>query len=291
MIRTTVLHLLYPIVIAYGLISYVLLQNAGYSIVSSTYVPAVSGAILIVILEFMFPYRKDWIPNRTDVLNDLIFMGLVQILLPRLLSFLVALTLLRFVQFHEWAIDAFWPHTINPFVQALLMMLTAEFLRYWLHRACHESNTLWRLHAVHHSVHKLYWTNVGRFHPIEKMLQYSLDALPFILLGVSEEVLAIYFIFYGLNGFFQHSNIDVRLGFLNYIISGPELHRWHHSYLTKEANANYGNNLIVWDLLFGTRFLPKNRAVEELGLKNRGYPLDFATQMKTPFIKGMDQGS
>jgi len=31
---------------------------------------------------------------------------------------------------------------------------------------------------VHHYPHKLYWLNVGRFHPIEKALQYMLDMLP-----------------------------------------------------------------------------------------------------------------
>lgn len=32
------------------------------------------------------------------------------------------------------------------------MVLAVDFLRYWLHRAAHENDTLWRLHSVHHSV-------------------------------------------------------------------------------------------------------------------------------------------
>ena len=32
----------------------------------------------------------------------------------------------------------------------------------------------------------------GRFHPIEKAIQYAVDTLPFALLGVSNEVLAAY---------------------------------------------------------------------------------------------------
>ena len=69
------------------------------------------------------------------------------------------------------------------------------------------------------------------------------------------------------------------------------LHRWHHSKLIEESNRNYGNNLIVWDLLFGSWFLPKDRRVGDLGLINRNYPLDFASQMKTPFISGLDKES
>jgi sterol desaturase/sphingolipid hydroxylase (fatty acid hydroxylase superfamily) len=121
------------------------------------------------------------------------------------------------------------------------------------------------------------------------MIQYLVDALPFLLLGVSETVLAMYFVFYSVNGFFQHCNIKLRLGFLNYLVSGPELHRWHHSKHTAESNHNYGNNLIVWDLVFGSWYLPRDRAVDELGLINRNYPMDFKSQMLTPFSKGLDK--
>jgi len=101
--------------------------------------------------------------------------------------------------------------------------------------------------------------------------------------------LALYFVFYAINGFFQHCNINLRLGALNYLISGPELHRWHHSIDYREADKNYGNNLIIWDLIFGTYFLPKSRTVGDLGLLNRQYPQSFIAQMKTPFVNKLDK--
>jgi sterol desaturase/sphingolipid hydroxylase (fatty acid hydroxylase superfamily) len=67
------------------------------------------------------------------------------------------------------------------------------------------------------------------------------------------------------------------------------LHRWHHSVKIKESNKNFGNNLIVWDLLFGTWHLPKAKNVERLGLINRNYPLGLIDQLKSPFINGLDQ--
>ena len=33
-----------------------------------------------------------------------------------------------------------------------------------------------------------------------------------LALGVREDVLSLYFVWYAVNGFFQHSNVDVRLG-------------------------------------------------------------------------------
>ena len=172
---------------------------------------------------------------------------------------------------------------------AISRLLVAELLRYPLHVAAHNTKTLWRLHAVHHSPKKLYWLNVGRFHPAEKALQYTLDTLPFILVGVGPEVVALYFVFYAVNGFYQHSNVDVRYGLLNYIVSGPELHRWHHSKRIHESNRNYGNNLIVWDLVFGTWFFPRDARVGDLGLFNRNYPPDFIGQMTAPLTPGLDK--
>jgi len=59
--------------------------------------------------------------------------------------------------------------------------------------------------------------------------------------------------------------------------------------IIKESNKNFGNNLIVWDLLFGTWYLPKAKKVDQLGLINRNYPLGLIEQLKSPFINGLDQ--
>ena len=280
----------YPVVMLSCIIAHYWLLATGTGLQAATYVPVISGALIITLLELKFSCRKEWAGNKNDFANDATYMVLVQILLPRLLSFAIAITLLDYFQVHQLTFKGWWPQTWPVWAQAILMLTTADFLRYWLHVASHNWIPLWRLHAVHHSPHKLYWVNVGRFHPVEKTLQFVFDTLPFIILGIKEEVLALYFVFYAVNGFFQHSNVNVKLGPLNYIVSGPELHRWHHSMVTEESNRNYGNNLIIWDILFGTRFLPNDRQVGELGLKNRHYPMTFLAQLKTPFIKGIDQG-
>jgi len=282
--------LIYPAVMILVIGLHFQLLNLAWVIHWAAYVPVMLGALTVNLLERKFPHQPQWQPDRYDWGNDLVFMLLVQVLLPRFLSFFIAVTLLAALQQYGMVLEGFWPHQWPIAVQALLMLLAADLLRYWLHRAAHEWPPLWRLHAVHHSPKKLYWLNVGRFHPLDKSLQYLLDALPFIVLGVSAEVLALYFVFYAINGFFQHCNIELRLGALNYLISGPELHRWHHSKIIAESNNNYGNNLIIWDIAFGTRFLPDDKQVEELGLINRSYPTSFWTQMKTPFIKGLDKG-
>ena len=279
----------YPGTMAAAFLIYAGLDSAGLSVVGSSYAAAVFAAVAITGLEILIPYRRAWQPDRSDVKNDFLFMVAVQMVLPQALTLLFGISLLRYFGTHGIEVTQAWPHDLPLLLQVLLMLLIAEFFRYWLHVAAHKIPLLWRLHAVHHSVHKLYWLNVGRFHPVEKALQYLLDALPFIVVGVSEEVLAGYLIFYAVNGFFQHSNVDARYGILNYVVSGAELHRWHHSIITGESNHNYGNNLIVWDLLFGSWFLPRDRRVGDLGLINRAYPLDFRSQMITPLTPRLDK--
>lgn len=282
--------LIYPMIMVGALWLHTYLKSLGLALLWATYLPVAAGALLITVLERFQSHRPGWRPDQKEVKADLAFMIFVQILLPRLLAFFLAVSALRWLQARDLSLDGFWPHDMPALLQAGLMILIADFFRYWLHRASHEwSPRLWNLHAVHHSPQKLYWFNVGRFHPLEKGLQFLCDAAPFLLLGISETVLALYFLFYALNGFLQHSNIRIHLGWLNCLISGPELHRWHHSWEVRESNKNYGNNLIVWDLLFGSYFLPKDREVEDLGLKNRNYPGSFLSQMKTPFHPGLDQ--
>ncbi len=264
-------------------------RAAGLAILPSAYAAAIIGAGAVTLLEFAIPYDRNWQPPWAEVKNDLAFMLAVQILVPQALSLGAAALLLRSAQDTQLAAAGIWPGHWPLAAQVVLMLLAAEFLRYWLHVAAHNMNFLWRLHAVHHSPKRLYWLNVGRFHPLEKALQFLLDALPFIVLGAAEEALAFYFVFYAVNGFFQHSNVDARYGLLNYIVSGAELHRWHHSRSPQESNHNYGNNLIVWDLAFGSWFLPKGRRVGELGLLNRDYPQDFVSQMLAPLTPGLDK--
>lgn len=275
---------LYPSIIVFTVFLHTAVNATGSSLLVSTYLPVVLSLAVILYFESAFPERSNWRPRRQEVKTDISFLLLVQVLLPKGLAFVVSVSLLKTLPTEQMVAWSLWPHDWPVFAQTLLMVLIADFFRYWFHRASHQLDFLWRFHAVHHSPNVLYSLNVGRFHPIEKSLQYLFDMLPFVILGVAPEALALYFVFYSVNGFLQHCNIRLRYGWLNYVISGAELHRWHHVRDPKEAACNFGNNIIIWDLLFGTYFFPKDRRVGELGLKNRNYPATFMEQMKTPFI-------
>lgn len=277
--------LAYPGVMLLAVLAHTKLLEQQQPLLMSTYAPVIMAALLVTLLEIVTPHKTSWAPDKKDVRNDALFMIVVQMVVPRLLAFVAVIALVEPVKNAGVSLSGLWPHQWSLASQVILMLVVVELFRYWLHRAAHNIPLLWRLHAVHHSPEKLYWLNVGRFHPIEKGLQFMLDALPFLLMGVSENVIAMYFVLYAINGFFQHSNIKLRFGWLNYLISSAELHRWHHSRTVEESNTNYGNNLIIWDLVFGSWFLPKDRTIDDIGLVNRGYPKSFLAQMGTPFVE------
>ncbi|MEK6804222.1 MAG: sterol desaturase family protein [Nitrospirota bacterium] len=279
----------YPALLLACVIGNLALFHMGAGVLVATYVPVTLGTLLILALEGLLPYRPDWRPSRAEVIQDSTFLALVHVVLPKVLAATSVFVIVDVLNGRDWVVASWWPHDSPVPAQTVLMVLIVDGLRYWLHRLSHEWEPLWRVHAVHHAPQRLYTLNVGRFHPIDKGLQFLFDALPFIALGLREDVLSLYFVWYAVNGFFQHSNVDVRLGWLNYVVSGPELHRWHHSMRKEESNHNYGNHLIVWDVIFGSRYLPDNRAVGALGLANRRYPSGFVDQMTAPFTPDLDK--
>jgi sterol desaturase/sphingolipid hydroxylase (fatty acid hydroxylase superfamily) len=270
---------LYPVVVGSSLLLFSWSLRAGITPSVAAYHALAMGTVAIIVAELLMPYRTGWQPDRRSVLTDILYLGIVQAAVPAL-----AAAALIYVTGHlNLSPAAIWPDQLPLAFQVILMVVIADFGRYWLHRASHASPILWRLHAVHHAPEDLHALNVGRFHPIEKAMQFAFDTVPFLLLGVSDTVIAGYLVFYAVNGFFQHSNINLSLGVLNHFVSGPELHRWHHAREPELSDHNFGNNLIIWDSLFGTRLLPRELEVQNLGLRNRSYPTDLIRQMVAPF--------
>ena len=275
----------YPVLIVGSFTLFFWMRESGAPLLFASYVSVLIGALGVILHESFNPARNEWRPGSQDVISDGMFLVIVQVGIPAALKILLPAAIIAFAGNSVFTALDFWPKHWPLLGQIGLMLLVAEFFRYWIHRLMHEFNPLWKLHAVHHASDKLYTINVGRFHPLDKAIQFLGDSLPFLLLGVGPDVFAAYFVFYAVNGFYQHSNADVRLGLLNWVVAGPELHRWHHSTVIAEGHANYGNNLIIWDACFGTRLLPNKRTVAEVGIGNKKWPRGFLSQIVAPLTQ------
>jgi sterol desaturase/sphingolipid hydroxylase (fatty acid hydroxylase superfamily) len=245
-----------------------------------------AAIVAIVAAERALPFRREWNRSHGDLGVDVVHalvsgIGTTQLVRPLIVlgGASVAAALSAKVGATLW--PAGWP----LLAQLALALVIAELPQYWLHRWQHEREWLWRFHAVHHSAPRLYWLNAARFHPIDLGLLYVVGYVPLVVLGCEADVILLFGLFDAVFGMLQHCNADVRLGWLNRVFSMAEPHRWHHSRTLHEANTNYGSNLIVWDLVFGTFYLPRDRqpplAIGIAGMED--FPATYLGQIAAPF--------
>lgn len=171
-----------------------------------------------------------------------------------------------------------WPW----WAQFAVFLLVNDFLRYWLHRWYHESNLLWRIHRVHHTVVEMDAMSTFRVHLLEAVIKYGVIVLPFYIAGVNKWVVVTYTCIDILKGFWHHANLRTYIGRWNYIFNSAEMHWWHHSVEARGQRANYGSIFSIWDWLFRTAYWPRGIWPERIGVDGMErfpdhYPGQFAS--------------
>jgi sterol desaturase/sphingolipid hydroxylase (fatty acid hydroxylase superfamily) len=252
----------------------------------SVLLPAVLLASILWVawLERVLPYRRDWNRARGDLLADALYLPTTSAVAALMRPAVATVGVLAAGWLSERFGASLWPHRWPLAAQLALSWVVVELFAYWPHRWLHEVPLLWRLHATHHSPERLYWLNATRAHPLEHVFRSTFNMLPLALAGASTELIALQAITDAVVGLFQHANVDIRLGPLNYVFSAAPVHRWHHSRSRGEADHNYGDNFIFWDLVFGTYYHPREREVEALGIAGLGaFPNGYLAQLAAPF--------
>jgi sterol desaturase/sphingolipid hydroxylase (fatty acid hydroxylase superfamily) len=248
----------------------------------------IASVVALILAERWLAFRPAWQRTHGDVGTDLAHALVSGIGVTRLAEAMVRVGgVVLAGKLSALLGAAVWPTGWPLLVQLGLALVIAEFPQYWLHRLQHEHDALWRFHAVHHSAPRLYWLNAARFHPVDLFLLYVVGDVPLGVLGCPTEVIALFALFDAVFGMLQHSNIAVRLGPLNWLLSAAEPHRWHHSRTPAEANSNFGSNLLVWDLVFGTFFLPRREPPVAIGIADLpAFPTGYLAQLAAPFRWG-----
>lgn len=238
---------------------------------------------LVALLEHVLPHNPEWNHSDGQIVNDLT-LNFFGVWLTNKLSQAGIVALLVGPQ--VWLANRFggelWPGGWPMAAQVALGLVLVDLGGYTAHRLAHEIPLLWRFHALHHSSTRLCFINTGRFHPGDTLLSVVVSSPILILSGAPAEVLLWIAAVANYVGILTHSNLDVRPGIFSYVFNTPELHRWHHSYSPDEANRNYGNTTILYDLLLGTYFNPARPAPRKLGIFAR-MPQTIAGQLLSPF--------
>ena len=166
--------------------------------------------------------------------------------------------------------------------QAVAILVMGDFIGYWSHRLFH-GRRLWKFHAVHHSSKELDWLSAARLHPVNEIATRVLQSVPFVFLGFSPLVIAAYIPLLTFYAIFIHANVSWDFGPLRYGIATPLFHRWHHTCEDEAIDTNFAGLLPVWDLVFGTLYLPKGKVPMKFGVHDDSVPDGFWGQMNYPF--------
>jgi sterol desaturase/sphingolipid hydroxylase (fatty acid hydroxylase superfamily) len=293
LLRATGRIAVYPASMAAAVWTVIAAMDAGVESGLAVVAVNVAAALVVLVFERVLPYRRAWNASAGDVRTDVLHAAFNGVTgeIGRLLT-VAGLTFVS-VRLSTALGTGLWPSRWPLWAQLALAFPIGELPVYWIHRLEHRGGFLWRLHAVHHSAPRLYFLNATRNHPIDAVVSLAFLVAPLVLLGAGERLLAVAMVVWAVHALFQHGNVDVRLGPLNWLLSMAEVHRWHHSRRIDEANANYGQTLLVWDIVFGTRRVPEGREPpEDVGLAGLpAYPAGWLGQLASPFDRALWQAT
>ena len=166
--------------------------------------------------------------------------------------------------------------------QAGLYLLGNDFVMYVTHRLFHSAR-LWRFHAVHHSSEQLEWISAGRFHPVDQVFHSVLADVVMLLLGIPPEIIVWVLPFSAGTSAMVHANLDWSFGPFRFVLASPVYHRWHHTSAERGGSSNFAGTFPVFDLLFGTYYMPAGERPDAYGVDDANFPRDFTRQLLHPF--------
>ena len=201
-------------------------------------------------------------------------------------------------------LDGLWPGVTDlALVSFVLYLVVFDFVHYWIHRAQHQSNAWWALHALHHSQRQMTMWSDNRNHLLDDMLTSLILSAVAVLIGVGPGQFVALVAISQLSENFQHANVRLWFGRVGERLwVSPRFHRRHHSVgIGHEfdvqgrkvlGGCNFGVLLPWWDMLFGTadfqlRYDPTG--VRDQVEQGRDYGRGFWAQQRLGLLRLLDR--
>lgn len=241
------------------------------------------SSLIFIFIEKLFALRKQQPVFRAEWQTDFQYFLINHLVV----GFILLATNLMVHELFDWAASdgiRGWIANLNFWVALFLIILVADLVQYWTHRAYHEIPALWRIHAIHHSVKSMDWLAGSRQHILELLITRTLVLAPIYVLGFGKEVIDAYIIIVGFQAVFNHANVSVRLGPLRYLIVTPNFHHWHHSQDEEALDKNYAAHYAFLDYLFGSAVKSDKLWPKDYGVLGDYVPNGFFKQFKFPFL-------
>ncbi len=275
----------WPVVVMLSSAGFALGFATGQAVVALMLVPGVAWAVIGALEVWIPAVRQEstWRDPQAlrDVFHTVVGQGFGNQLGAAMVAGALALS-------SGWAGGrlgfALWPADWPLALQVVLGVFLADGVDYARHRAEHEWNWLWPVHALHHSVDRMHVLKSGRGHFLDMVLRHVVVFLPLAAIGMPTAILLAYVAAVTVLGPIGHSNVDVRLPrFLHRVLMTPHVHRLHHAREPELAFSNYANVFPVWDVLFGTFQDPTRVRPAGFGIENDTMPASLWGQLAAPF--------
>ncbi len=251
-------------------------------------------SIWIVILLIIFiPLERLCSQRRQPVVRPEFFIDLGYFFLNGLLPKLLLILPLSAI---AWGVHHFapsgllyiWASQLSLRTRLVLAVIVGDLGTYWGHRWSHQNPLLWRFHAIHHSAKAMDWLVNTRAHPLDLVFTRVCGLVPLYLLGLAQPTdgeVDLVPVLYALCGyvwsFIIHANLGWRFGWLERAIATPAFHHWHHANDERASiDTNYAAIFPIFDIIFGTFYLPK-RWPKQYGIETN-MPSDLTGQLLQP---------
>jgi lathosterol oxidase len=236
---------------------------------------------VFIPLERLFALRPDQAVFRRHWLVDLSYFFVNSLLV----EVLTVVTLTPALILFDWARVEVVAQQVRELplpAQVCAMVMVADLTQYWVHRMFHTVGLLWPFHAIHHSVEAMDWLAGSRLHLVDVILTRGLTYVPIFVLGFSRSALLLYVFLVAAQATFIHANVRWTLTPLRRIVATPAFHHWHHSADDEARDKNFAVHTPLWDLVFGTYYLP-NHWPTRYGLqRGRRVPAGWLRQLLYP---------
>ena len=270
---------------------YSVVEIAGGTFVKIVPITIVLGVVFAALTAWSAcnPGRPWW--RKREIVTDVCYWFLIPLIARFFRIGMLTLGAVAIFGIHgDRAIMDFYENGHGPlaalplWLQAAIFMVVSDFLLYWIHRGFH-GGTLWKYHAVHHSSEDLDWISAARFHPINLFLgAVGVDVL-LLVAGISPNVMIWLGPLITVHSGFVHANLNWKLGPYKYVLAGPVFHRWHHTAIERGGSKNFAGTFPIWDVLFGTFYMPENELPDAYGIADKDFPKGFGAQMLYPFTR------
>lgn len=269
-------YLFYPLsmVFTFYILSLIIAGSVAYWPIAIIMILAAGFSIALV--ERYLPYQHDWLLAHQDTWTDIIHAIFNLCLIVSVATLIEYLNISRFV-------PRIWPDQLAWYWQLAIIALVIDFGLWFMHYLSHKYKFLWKLHAIHHQSSRLYWLNAEKRHPLSALILAGPSLTLLALLGAPSLLIACWMMFMAVHLFFQHANVDYRVGVFKYVFAVAEVHRLHHKH--GFGRKNFGEVFSFWDVIFKTFYYEEQKVeANKVGVRSP-IPNEYLAQLQWPFKK------